>query len=355
MKIRDFVLMAALAAVVSSCGDPEFKVSGEIYGGEGKTLLLEKSDFYGRWIPVDSTKVGDNGEFSIRSDAPASPEIYRLALCDRFIYFPVDSVESLKVTSDAADFGVRFSLEGTPQAARMAEFEKSLQKLDMSQPDSVTSFKRRAYMDYIPDGQGSIVSYYVLTKTHGGKALFDPEDPSDTKYYAAVATQFQEFRPSDPHGPILRDVSLQAMKKRNRSQGKRMVFQANETKVLDVELQNETGENVRLSDVVGKGKRVVVVFAMMNLPESPELNRQLSEIRNSKDVELYHISFDADHYVWRDAARNLPWITVIDPGGMSSDALVKYNVGTIPAFFIYDAGGELVDRASDFRELSQKL
>ena len=151
--------MAALAAVVSSCGDPEFKVSGEIYGGEGKTLVLEKSDFYGRWIPVDSTKVGDNGEFSIRSDAPASPEIYRLALCDRFIYFPVDSVESLKVTSDAADFGVRFSLEGTPQAARMAEFEKSLQKLDMSQPDSVTSFKRRAYMDYIRDGQGSMVSY----------------------------------------------------------------------------------------------------------------------------------------------------------------------------------------------------
>ncbi len=50
-------------------------------------------------------------------------------------------------------------------------------------------------MDYIRDGQGSIVSYYVLTKTHGGKALFDPEDPSDTKYYAAVATQFQEFRP----------------------------------------------------------------------------------------------------------------------------------------------------------------
>ncbi len=43
------------------------------------------------------------------------------------------------------------------------------------------------------------------------------------------------------------------MKKRNRSQGKRMVFQASETKVLDVELQNETGENVRLSDVVGKG------------------------------------------------------------------------------------------------------
>ena len=40
----------------------------------------------------------------------------------------------------------------------------------MSQPDSVTSFKRRAYMDYIRDGQGSIVSYYVLTKTHGGKA-----------------------------------------------------------------------------------------------------------------------------------------------------------------------------------------
>ena len=131
MKIRDFCIDGrALRRWFRRVAIPEFKVSGEIYGGEGKTLVLEKSDFYGRWIPVDSTKVGDNGEFSIRSDAPASPEIYRLALCDRFIYFPVDSVESLKVTSDAADFGVRFSLEGTPPGrARMAEFEKSLQKL----------------------------------------------------------------------------------------------------------------------------------------------------------------------------------------------------------------------------------
>lgn len=355
MKIRDFALMAALAAVASSCGDAEFKVSGEVYGGEGKTVILEKSDFYGRWIPVDSTHIGNNGQFSIKSDAPASPDIYRLALGDRFIYFPVDSIESLKVTSDAADFGVKFSLEGTPQAERMAQFEKSLQKLDMSVPDSVESFKRRAYMEYIRDGKGSIVSYYVLTKTLGGKSLFNPEDPSDAKYYAAVATQFQEFRPSDPHGPILRDVSLQAMKNRNRSQGKRMVIEASETKVLDIELQNEKGENTKLSDIIGKGKRVVVAFAMMNLPESPDFNRRLSEIRSSKGVEIYHISFDTDHYAWRDAARNLPWITVIDPGGMSSDALVRYNVGSLPAFFIYDAGGELVDRASDLKELSKKL
>ena len=99
-----FPYMAAAAAIITvslaACDNgSRFKVDGEVYGAEGKSLVLEKSDFHGRWIAVDSTKVDGNGRFSIKSETPASPEIYRLSLGDSFIYLPVDSTETVTVTT----------------------------------------------------------------------------------------------------------------------------------------------------------------------------------------------------------------------------------------------------------------
>ena len=218
-------------------------------------------------------------------------------------------------------------------------------------------FKRQIYSKYIMDSQGSILSYYVLTKIVDDKPLFDPADHDDAKYYAAVATQFEQYRPSDPHGKMVRDAALNALKQRNTAQGKRKVISAPELKVLDIELPNEKEQNVKLSDLVGKGKPVVVVFAMMNMEESPAFNRELAQIYQRKGgaVQFYHISFDADQYAWREAARNLPWITVVDPTGAHSNSLRDYNVGQLPAFFIYDAGGDLRDRAQTLDELNKKL
>ena len=60
----------ACAALLSGCGEPSFKIKGEIYGAEDKSLVLEKSDFYGRWVAIDSTRVSSNGNFSISRPAP---------------------------------------------------------------------------------------------------------------------------------------------------------------------------------------------------------------------------------------------------------------------------------------------
>lgn len=342
---------------LASCGDAKFKIDGEVYGAEGKSLVLEKSDFHGRWIPVDSVRVGNTGRFSIKSDAPASPEIYRLSLGDRFVYLPVDSVESLTLTTSDADFGTKFTLTGTPQAERMAEFEKSLMSLSATDSASMAGFKRDVYTKYIKDGQGSIVSYYVLTKIFDGEPLYNPADPQDAKYYAAVATQFDNYRPGDPHGRMVREVSLQAMRNHNSAAGKKTVIEANELRVIDIALPDEKGKTVRLSDVVGKGKPVVVVFSMMNEPESPAFNRELARLYNSKGgaVQFYHVSFDAGQYEWRDAAANLPWITVLDPAGTSSNAIIDYNVGSLPAVFIYNAEGDLVDRPESLSDLAKKI
>lgn len=358
MKSAKILLaLGVAAAVTSGCNrEPKFKIEGEVYGAEGKTMTLAKADFNGRWIVMDSVKIGGNGEFRIESVAPASPEIYRLTLDGSSVYVPVDSIETLRLESSAGKFGYEYTLTGTPQAERMAEFEKDLHKFAAAKGDA-GQFKRQVYSNYIQDSQGSILGYYVLTKIVDDKPLFDPADPDDAKYYAAVATQFEQFRPEDPHGKMVRQAAMEALRKRNADLGRRNVMEATEIRVLDIDLQDENQKNVSLSGMVGKGSPVVVVFGMMNAQESPAFNRELARIYDSRggNVKFYHVSFDADQYAWREAARNLPWTTVLDPAGTSSSALLDYNVRELPAFFIYDAAGDLRDRAASPEELRKKL
>lgn len=352
-----FLLLSAVSAVMTGCSDNKFKVNGEVEGGEDKTVVLEKSDFHGRWIAVDSTKISKSDKFEIKSEAPASPEIYRISLDGKFIYFPVDSVENVSIVSPAAKFGTQFEVKGSEQAQNMAAFEKELMALDASDPAKKEEFKKNVYNKYLKESRGAIIGYYVLTKVVDGKLLYDPEDNSDARYYAAVATGFEQFRPNDPHTAMLRQVSLEGLRRRNSAAGKKRVIEAEEITLLDLDLQNEEGRNVKLSDVAGKGKKTVLIFGMMNEPESPAFNIGLSELYNSLggSVEFYHVSFDADHYAWRDAARNLKWTTVIDPEGMTSDAVRQYNLGTLPTFFVYSADGQLTSRASSIDELKKKL
>jgi len=352
--------MMALGLVFSlySCKENDFKVKGNVEGGSGKSVVLEKADFYGRWIPVDSASLSGKGDFSIEAPRPSAPEIYRLALGDRYIYIPIDSTETVSVTANAVDFGGgNFTLTGTPQAENMAEFEKELMKLDFSDLQKTEAFKKRVFTKYLKDAKGAVISYYVLTKVVGDRPLYDIDNKEDMKYYAAVATSFEQYRPSDPHTRMLREASMQAMKRRNSESGKKRVVEAEEIKLIDIELPDENGKNVKLSDITKGGKRTVMIVSMMNEPQSPAINKRLAEIYNGKggNVAFYQISLDTDHYAWRDAAKNIPWTTVIDPQGADSGVTIKYNISNLPAFFIFSADGELTDRAFSLDELEKKL
>lgn len=342
--------------MLSSCGEPSFKIKGEIYGAEDKSLVLEKPDFNGNWIAIDSTRTSGKGSFSISRPAPSAPEIFRLSMGDRFVYFPVDSTETITLTSSLADFGAKYTLTGSENAENMARFDMEVTALPKGiSPDSLDSFKRNVYTRYLREAQGSVVSYYVLTKVVDGKPLFNPAD--DYKYFAAVATAFSQMRPDDPRTKLLEATAMQQMRRRNSEAGNRLVLEAEELKVIDIDLPDEEGTNRRLSDMVGKGKGVVVMFTLLSHPDSPALNIELKRLhdRYAGSVDFYQVGIDGDMYAWREAARNLPWTTVFDPDGQYSGYLRSYNVSDIPTFFIYDRQGNLTDRAENLDQLSRRL
>ncbi len=350
--------MAAVAAclVATSCGQDDFNIKGEIYGADGEAVVLEKSDFYGRWVAIDSTRTSSTGAFSIKRPAPAAPEVFRLSIGDKFIYVPIDSTETVTVTSSMDKFGTEFTLTGSQKAETLEKFEKDVMALPAGiSPDSLDAFKKQVYAKYLMNAQGSVVSYYILTKYIGGKPLFNPQNDTDVKYFAAVATGFRELRPDDPRTALLEQTSVDALKRKNSSSGRKLELQAEELTVLEIDLPDETGVNKKLTDFVGKGKPTVVIFSFLTHPDSPALNIELAKLYNSRAVNFYNVSLDPDQYAWREAAKNLPWITVFDPDGEYSKAALKYNVSDLPTYFIYSSGGELIDRASTVDELKKKL
>ena len=352
-----YLLWLIPAFIFCSCSNNKFKIKGEIYGGEDKSIILEKSDFQGRWIPIDSTHINKNGGFAFSFPSPVAPEIYRLTLNNRFIYIPVDSTETITLTSSYDKFGQDFSLSGSKNAEMMEKFEKQLHSSNTTNPDSLTQFKRSVYSNYMKDFPGSILSFYILTKTIDGIPLYNPNDKTDGKYFAAVATGYKSARPDDPHTALLENTALNAIKQKNSEAGKYQTLEAQEISLIDIDLPDETGKNIKLSDIVGKGKPVVVIFSLLNHQDSPELNMSLAQIYKKKDgnIEFYNVSLDQDQYAWREAARNLPWITVYSPGEASSADAVRYNVFQVPSFYIYDANGELKSRPMTIEELNKSI
>ena len=363
MKFNKKFIIGMLAAVMAapmliSCHEDKFKVSGEIEGGADKALVLEKSDFTGRWNVLDSVKINKSGKFKISFPSPASPEIYRLSLGNQYIYFPIDSTENINVNSSAENFGRDYTISGSNKAEKMAEFEKELLALGVIGDTMETEdFKRMVYSKYLRDEQGSIVSFYILTKTIGGNPLFNPSNPNDAKYFGAVATGFKALRPDDPHTALLEQTSLNAIRNRNKLNGTYREIEADEIVMLDIDLQDETGKNVKLSDIAGKGKPVAVIFSVLTHEDSPALNIQLAQIYEALKgkAEFYNVSFDPDQYTWRESAKNLPWVTVYAPTGISDELAVRYNVQELPSFFIYNANGELSGRALTPAELQKGL
>lgn len=352
-----FFLIFSLVLICSSCSNDKFKIKGEIYGGEEKSIVLEKSDFQGRWLPVDSTRINRNGGFSFSFPAPSAPDIYRLCLNNQYIYIPIDSIETISLTTSYDKFGTDFSLAGSQNAEMLAQFEKQLQNINTTNTDSLSSFKRSVFSNYMKDFPGSILGFYILTKTINGEPLYNPKDNNDRKYFAAVATGYQSMRPNDPHASILEQTALNALKQKNSEAGNFRTVEANEVSLIDIDLPNENGENVKLSSIAGKGKPVVVIFSLLNVEDSPQFNIALSNIykKHSGKIEFYNVSLDTDQYTWRDAAKNLPWITVYSPGETSSLDAVHYNVFQIPSFFIYNSEGELISRPMTLDELDRSL
>ena len=345
-------MMVALVAL-TACNGNRFHIDGTIDGASDTTLLLERSS-NGEWFILDSVSVDKNGKFSVSADAPEVPSIYQLRLGEQSICFPIDSLDHLTINAKMPNFSIDYTITGSEHAEQVMKIDKEAMRFANGKGSEaeLQAWKDQLARQIVTDPSG-IVAYYTINKYIGGKPLFDPLNDNDLRIIGAVANSFNSFRPDDPRTEYLVNLLLDGQRRR-RSMGAPMdTVYADVASIIDIKLQDYNGKDYSLTKVATDNRVVLLDFTAYGTEVSPQINKLLNDIYQSyhnRGLEIYQVSLDQDNVTWREAAKNLPWITVYDPMSINSQTVGAYNVTGIPTTFII-RGGEIVERVEDATRL----
>lgn len=351
-----FVLMIFVA---SSCSrsDKGWGVSGEISGEGDYSLALEGFN-NGNWYVIDSLKT-KKGRFSYNADAPASfPEILRLGLAGNYIYFPIDSVDHIKIYADADNFAGDYSLEGSLQARTVKSLDSlinvSVRERGVENTVHDASLKRRLF-EIAFDDSSVMPVYYLINKSVGSIPLYNVNDAADRRFFGAVAQRFAVSHPSDTRGAVIAEMFKNA---RPSHGGASTVLEVPETGLIDIVREDSKGNKCSLAEMASKGNVVLLNFTAYGMEASPAYNivlNSLYEKYHDAGFDIYQIAFDDDESTWKQTARNLPWTAVWNSTTDGNRVLANYNVAAIPVSFIIDRSGSLVERVEDPSQLEKEI
>lgn len=351
---------AAILLATTSCSQQKWHAEGTVKGAEGKNILLEAPNNFGQWYPLDTIALNSNGEFKVAQTPAGHPEIYRLTLEGQSLYFPIDSIETVTITADAGAFATAYTLSGSESAEKMQHINGLINKVVAEQGESAVAYDatlKRELANQILSDPAGIVAYYTIFRRVGDTPLFDPSKKDDLRMIGAVANAFTARRSDDPRTAYLSQLYL-SNRKANGTSVPTDTIVANEIILPEIALLDREGTSRSLNEEAQKGKVLVLNFTAYTAQESPAINLELAKIYDackSQGMEIYQVSVDDDEFAWKQAAANIPWISVYNSPKNGAQTLLRYNVTNLPATFVINRNGELVERIDDITKLSSAV
>lgn len=355
-KTKNYILVT-LALLLVACGEGNFKVTGKIEGASDSTKMVMEVSNNGLWLIADSVTPDKNGEFKVSLPAPQYADIYRLRYNDKAIYFPIDSIDNVVINGKLEAFATDYTLGGTAQAEAVMNLDKKAMQMHDATEEELREWKHELANQILTDPSG-IVAYYIINKYIDGKPLFNPTNKEDLKIIGAVANAYNSFKPNDPRTSYLVALTVNNRRWQESVNAKADTVVVDEVPLIDIVLQDEAGKEQKLSEISGQDKVVLLNFTVYGDELSPAFNKVLADEYkkyNKRGLEIYQIAYDSDEFQWRQAAKNLPWVTVYDSNGVQSKNLAMYNVGGFPTVFIINRKGEIVERVTELNDLSSKI
>lgn len=384
MRRIDIALLAI--SILSAACQPavdRFAVNGGITEADGKTLYLDHVAI-DRVETVDSVKLGADGAFSFSQPAPGDCfDFYRLRVENQYVNLVIDSTETVTVKASLPTMQTGYTVEGSESCSKLKEimlrqmqFMRDLRRTydEFSGPETgvlrqrveelADVFKSDLANGYIYPDPGTPYAYYVLFISVNGQMLFNPQgDRQDARLFAAVATQMDMKHPDAVRTAHLHNLALKGMSKtqartRPASEETMELFNSlvSESGIIEIELPDVRGRVRSLSSL--KGSVVLLDFTAYKTDWSSNYNLSMRELYSkysSKGFEIFQVSFDSDESFWVNAAVNLPWVCVHDENSLNSQYLGMYNVSSLPAAFLIDREGNIVDRPDDQKSLDEKI
>ncbi len=379
------LLILTLLTVACQPKVDRFTLNGQIVEADGKMLYLDHMGL-DKVEVIDSVKLDTEGKFCFNPAAPTDCfDFYRLRVDGKVVNVSVDSTETITVTASLPVMQVAYTVEGSENTARLKELVvtqigllqelrrlssqyqgQDLDLLEQQIKETVDVYKSEIMTEFILPTPGSPCAYYALFLSINGQMLFNPQtDRQDAKCFAAVATQMDINYPDAVRSAHLHNVALKGMAKtspsRNKNEAKEEALRqfaemAVESGLIEIELPDCQNRMQKLSDQ--KGKVVLLDFTAYKTNYSPNYNLKLRDLYNKyadKGFNIYQVSVDNDESLWLNTAINLPWTCVRDEMSVNSTYLKSYNIQQLPAVFLIDREGNIIDRPDNTDELDGKI
>lgn len=341
-----------MAIAGASCShEKTWTVQGTVTGAADSLLVLEESH-NGVWSAVDSATLDNQGSYTFKRPVAGYPDIYRLAVGNERIYFPVDSTDNLTVKATYPGMAANYTMEGSASTAKMTRVNSLINDaVAQSGVAAVNdSVLKRELAEVILEDASGVVAYYIINKEIAGHPLYDPMNRSDLRVIGAVANALDNKRADDPRALYMQQLFLAARRAQSNTVTR---VEAPEIGFPDLELTSRDGQPLKLSSITANGKPVILNFTAYAAEGSPAINIALSNVYRNGGVDIYQVSADTDEFLWREASASLPWHTVLIMPKDGNLPMAAYNVTTIPTTFIIDQAGMLRERVTDLGDLQQ--
>ena len=352
------VVMAALT--FASCSNKKFHINGNITEAKDSMLYLENISLDGP-VAIDSVKLGEDGSFAFEETAKDSvcPDFYRLRIAGQTINLSIDSTETISVKAAYPSMSYQYTVEGSENCSTIKELSLKQMKLqalvneiaqnpnvgvdsaDVIIDRAINAYKQDIKTNYIFKAPMMASSYYALFQTlqvgRVNTLIFNPRNnKDDVKVFAAVATSWDTYYPNAERGKNLHNIAIQGMK--------------------DIRIIDNKGVTRKLTDL--KGKVVLLDFHLFAGEQSTKRIMMLRELYNkyhAAGFEIYQVSVDPDEHFWKTSTAALPWISVRDENGIQGASVAKYNVQSIPTFFLIDRSNTLRSRDVQIKDLDAAI
>jgi cytochrome oxidase Cu insertion factor (SCO1/SenC/PrrC family) len=376
--MKEALYLMILLIVLSSCGrKTNFTISGQLNGGAGKTIYLNRLLINNQPL-TDSAKLDSEGKFAFKGRT-SSPAFYLLKLSNSsFVTLLVDSAETAIIRGSYKNFTRDYKVTGSSGSEVLRDLDNRFFKAK-AELDSLQKLYdlHKNYLLYTSKTAEWIARYNGITVDHSNYVTaFVKRNPFSL---ASVYALYQKW---DEKNFVIND--LQTMKTAASAlfsvypKNEQVIALYNNTleyikeeknKKLNAMLKTNAvnSPNIKLPDADGHqrdlwslhGKYVLLHFWSAKDRASRIVNPVLSEIYQkfkSRGFEIFMVSVDNDRVAWMEAIAtdNLTCINVGDMKG-SYQAAANYNVQELPFNYLLDKEGVIIGRNLKGPALHQAL
>lgn len=366
--------------LIYSCGDnnpngtdkENFKISGNIKGASGKTIILTKVNTNGQELK-DTAVIAEDGKFEI-SSSTHNPEFYSLEIkgLKGRIMLLVDSADNVIVNSDATDFIRNYSVEGSKDSKLIQELNLKISELffkldslgkEYGQANAAGDETKMAQLQaeyigamelhkqylrsFIDANKGSMATIWaIMQSVDQNQPLLTPQE--DKKYYVETADLLMKNYPKSSY---VQQLKQQADMFRN--------IPSIGEEAPEIALPNPNGETLKLSSL--RGNYILLDFwASWCRPcrgENPNVVANYWKYK-SKGFTVFQVSLDKTKEEWLagiKADRLGAWHHVSELQHWNSQAAATYGVQGIPASFLINPEGKIIALNLRGAQLGNKL